>query len=79
MTNLTYYGDNNFKSEQNTKDNILKIFITYSVLSIIILTLLNISGLRLFNSLNMSMTLVSGGGFYQQIVLTKSFQQICKK
>ncbi len=26
MTNLTYYGDNNFKSEQNTKDNILKIF-----------------------------------------------------
>ena len=63
MTNLTYYGDNNFKSEQNTKDNILKIFITYSVLSIIILTLLNISGLRLINSLKMSMTLVSGGGF----------------
>ena len=28
-----------------------------------ILSLLNISGIRLFNSLNLSMTLVSGGGF----------------
>ena len=37
MTNLTYSGDNNFKSEENIKDNLLKIFIIYSVLSIIIL------------------------------------------
>ena len=42
---------------------ILNIFIIYSVLSIVILTLLSISGLRLFNSLNMSMTLISSGGF----------------
>ena len=41
----------------------IRIFIIYSSLSIIILTLLNFSGLRLFNSLNMTMTLVSGGGF----------------
>ena len=63
MTNLTYTGENIIKSEQNIKDNILKIFIYYSVLSFIFLTLLNISGLRLFNSLNLTMTLVSGGGF----------------
>ena len=63
MTNLTYSGDNNFNSAQNIKDNILKIFIIYSSLSILILLLLNFSGLRFFYSLNMAMTLVSGGGF----------------
>ena len=51
MTNLTYSGDNNFNSEDNIKDNLLRIFIIYSLLSIIILSLLNLSGLRLFNSL----------------------------
>ena len=63
MTNLTYSGENNFNTKENVKNNILKIFIIYSVLSIIILSLLNVSGVRLFNSLNMSMTLISGGGF----------------
>lgn len=63
MTSLTYSGDNSFNSKENIKDNILKIFIIYSSLSILILTLLNISELRLFNSLNMMMTLISGGGF----------------
>ena len=63
LTNLSFSGDNNFNSKENIKENILKIFIIYSSLSIIILTLLNFSGLRLFNSLNMTMTLISGGGF----------------
>ena len=80
MTNLTYSGDNNFKSEQNIKDNILKIFIIYSILSIIILSMLNISGLRLFNSLNLSMTLVSGGGFLPtdniNKIISTNFQKI---
>ena len=80
MTNLTYSGDNNFKSEQNIKDNILRIFIFYTILSIIILSLLNISGLRLFNSLNMSMTLVSGGGFLPtdniNKIISTNFQKI---
>ena len=71
MTNLTYAGDNNFNSENNIKDNLLRIFIIYSVLSIIILSLLNLSGIRLFNSLNMSMTLVSGGGFLPTDSLSK--------
>ena len=63
LTNLTYAGENNFNSEIIIKENLLKIFIIYSSLSIIILTLLSFSGVRLYNSLNMSMTLVSGGGF----------------
>ena len=63
MTNLTYTGENIIQSYQNIKDNILKIFIYYSILSFIFLVLLNISGIRLFNSLNLTMTLVSGGGF----------------
>ena len=63
LTNLSYSGENNFNSKENIKDNLLRIFFIYSTLSIIILSLLNFSGVRLFNSLNMSMTLVSGGGF----------------
>ena len=80
MTNLTYSGENNFTSESDIKDNLLKIFIIYSVLSIIILSLLNLSGVRLFNSLNLSMTLISGGGFLPAEGLNKiistNFQKI---
>jgi len=80
MTNLTFSGDNNFKSKENIKDNILKIFIIYIVLSIIILSLLSFSGLRLFNSLNMTMTLVSGGGFLPidniNKIINTNFQKI---
>ena len=80
MTNLTFSGENNFNSKENIKDNILKIFIFYSVLSIIILSLLSFSGVRLFNSLNLSMTIISGGGFLptdnmHKIILT-NFQKI---
>ena len=63
MTNLTYSGESNFKSEESIKNNTIKVIIFYSILSIIFLTLLNISGVRLFNSLNLTMTLVSNGGF----------------
>ena len=80
MTNLTYSSDNNFKSESNIKDNLLRIFIIYSLLSIVILSLLNLSGVRLFNSLNLSMTLISGGGFLPMESLNKiistNFQKI---
>ncbi len=80
MTDLTFSGDSNFKSKENIKDNILKIFFIYSVLSIIILTLLSFSGLRLFNALNMSMTLISSGGFLPSDsinkVISTNFQKI---
>ena len=80
MTNLSYSGESNINSENNIKDNILRILIIYTVLSILILTLLNFSGLRLFNSLNMSMTLVSGGGFLPidsiDKIISTNFQKI---
>lgn len=80
MTDLVFSGDSSFKSELNIKENIIKIIIIYTTLSFIIFTLLNISGLRLFNSLNLSMTLISGGGFLptddiKKIIFT-NFQKI---
>ena len=80
MTNLTYSGENNFMSEENIKNIILKILIFYSVISFILLMFLTFSGLRLFNSLNLSMTIVSAGGFLptenlKEIILT-NFQKI---
>ncbi len=80
LTNLTYAGENNFNSEIIIKENLLKIFIIYSILSIIILTLFSFSGVRLYSSLNMSMTLVSGGGFLPtdniSKVISTNFQKI---
>ena len=80
MTNLTYSGDSNIKSEENIKNNLLRIFIIYCVLSLIFFTLLNISGVRLFNSLNLTMTLVSGGGFLPSDnlndIISSNFQKI---
>ena len=80
LTNLTFSEDSNFKSEENIKNNIAKILIIYLSLSIVIFTLLNISGVRLYNSLNLSMTLISNGGFLptnnlNEIILT-NFQKI---
>ncbi len=63
MTQLTYTGDSNFNSEEKIKSNILNIFIFYTVLSFIFFVLLSFSEIRLFNSLNLSMTIVGGGGF----------------
>ena len=80
MTNLTYSGDSNFKSEENVKNNLLKIFILYCILSFLIFSLLNISGIRLFNSLNLTMTLVSNGGFLPSDnlvdIISSNFQKI---
>ena len=80
MTNLTYSGESNYKSEENIKNNLLKIFLLYSLLSLLYFTLLNISGVRLFNSLNLTMSLVSSGGFLpsdnlNEIIIT-NFQKI---
>ena len=63
MTDLTFSGDGSINSLNKKKKLLLKIFIIYSLLSFIIFLLLNIAEVRLFNSLNLSMTLVSTGGF----------------
>jgi len=41
----------------------LKIFFLYSIITFVIFIILNIFGIRLFNSLNMAMTIISSGGF----------------
>ena len=80
MTQLTYSGDSNFKSEENIKNNILRLFIYYIFLSFIFLVALNFSGIRLFNSLNLTMTLISGGGFLPSDnlseIIKSNFQKI---
>ena len=80
MTNLTYSGESNYKSEESIKNNLLKISILYSILSLIYFTLLNISGVRLFNSLNLTMSLVSNGGFLPSDslneIINTNFQKI---
>ena len=70
MISLTYSGDSNYNSDENIKNNTLKIFIYYCVLSFGIFLLFNFSGIRLFNSLNLSMSLISGGGFLPTNSLT---------
>ncbi|MDC1212390.1 hypothetical protein N8016_01180 [Pelagibacteraceae bacterium] len=80
MTSLTHSGDNNYSSQENIKNNIFKIFIYYCILSFGIFLLFNMSGIRLFNSLNISMTLISGGGFLPTNsltnIITTNFQKI---
>jgi len=41
----------------------LKIFLLYSLMTLLIFIILNLSGIRLFNSLNLAMTIISSGGF----------------
>ena len=80
MTNLTYSQENNYNSEINVQNNLLRILIIYSLISLGILTLLNFSGVRLFNSLNLTMTLISGGGFLPiesiSKIISTNFQKI---
>ena len=80
MISLTYSGDSSYSSQENIKNNIFKIFIYYCILSFSIFLLFNISGIRLFNSLNISMTLISGGGFLPtdslNNIIQSNFQKI---
>ena len=62
MNDLTFSGDVN-NVESNIKNSLFKIFICYFILSIIIFSVLLLSDVRLFNSLNLTMTIVSNGGF----------------
>ena len=51
-----------FNSSEELKQTI-KIFLLYSSLTILIFMILNIFGIRSFNSLNLAMSLISSGGF----------------
>jgi len=79
MSDLTYSGDGSINFKSNVKDIVFRIFIFYSVLSFIIFLLLNISEVRMFNSLNLSMSLVSSGGFMPSNSLDKIIQSNLQK
>jgi len=55
----------NFKSfnKEETLKQTFKIFLLYSVITLSIYIILNLIGVRNFNSLNMAMTVISSGGF----------------
>ena len=57
----------NFEKKINFSKNLLnvsyRIFFIYLTLTLIIFLLFSFAGLRIFNSLNLSMTLISSGGF----------------
>jgi trk system potassium uptake protein TrkH len=64
--------DNSFKksltnflsfNKSETFKQALKIFLFYSLITLSIFIILNLSDVRLFNSLNLAMTIISSGGF----------------
>jgi len=50
-------------NKSETFKQALKIFLFYSLITVSIFIILNLFGVRLFNSLNLSMTIISSGGF----------------
>jgi len=50
-------------NKSETFKQALKIFLFYSLITVSIFIILNIFGVRLFNSLNLAMTIISSGGF----------------
>ena len=70
----------NLSSEENLKKRIIYISSVYIILTFLIFMLLNFSNIRLFNSLNLSMTLVSNGGFLPSnsldLIIKTFFQKI---
>jgi len=50
-------------NKSETFKQALKIFLFYSLITVSIFIILNLFGVRLFNSLNLAMTIISSGGF----------------
>ncbi len=63
LNQLVFTGNMGSFSKFNTKNILLQIFLVYSLLTLLILIILSIGNVRLFNSLNLSMTIISNGGF----------------
>ena len=63
LTHLVYNPDKATNLFKDTKGIVIKVFFLYVFITALIFTLLTFSGVRLFNGFNLSMTLVSTGGF----------------
>ena len=68
-----------FSSRETLKQS-FKISIIYIIMTILIFILLSVSGIRIFNSFNLSFTLISSGGFLPDnnlnLIITNKFQEI---
>ena len=74
LNKLVYMSDKSINPATNIKKISLKIFFLYSFLSFVIFVFLSLSDIRLFDSLNLTMSLISSGGFLP----TNSLSQIIK-
>ena len=63
LNHLVYTGNMGSISKSNIKKVLFHIFLIYSLLTFLIFIILNFGSVRLFNSLNLSMTIISNGGF----------------
>jgi len=63
LTHLVYNPDKATNLFRDTKKIIIKVFFLYSFFTALIFILFNFTGIRLFNSLNLSMTISSAGAF----------------
>jgi trk system potassium uptake protein TrkH len=63
LTYLIYNPDKAMNFFKDTRSIIIKVFFLYSFLTAVIFILFNFSGIRLFNSLNLAMTVSSAGAF----------------
>ena len=72
----------NFFSFNNSEilKQITKVFILYTLLTFFIFLVLNVSGIRTFNSFNLAMTIISSGGFLPvndlSVILNSDFKRI---
>ena len=74
LNNYVFTRDKNVNQEINIKKNTVEVFSLYIIFSTIIFFLFSIADIRLFNSLNLAMTIVSAGGF----IPTDNLGQIIK-
>ena len=74
LTKLVFSDEKSLNPEANIKKISLRIFLLYSLLTFLVFILFSISGIRLFNGLNLTMTVISSGGFLP----TNSLNQIIK-
>ncbi len=74
LTKLVFSDEQSLNPETNIKKISLRIFFLYIFLTLTIFVLFSVSGVRLFNGLNLSMTVISSGGF----LTSNSLNQIIK-
>ncbi len=74
LTKLAFSDEKSLNPEANINKISMKVFILYSFLTFVVFILFSISGIRLFDGLNLTMTVISSGGFLP----TNSLSQIIR-